>query len=363
MSLSSTLTPGRLFSAMLALTGLGAAPAWAGYGDVGDDGLPSAAERELHLWTNAARVDPAAFKADYQAGGCSFDGDFSADEQTPKLPVYWDHGLNDAARFHSDDMESTGNFAHESSDGTSFGDRLSRFYDSGWIGENIAYGYGDNYSVVFTGWMCSTSGHRANIMSGDWNELGTGVVGTYYTQDFGAGTVDSTGAVAMGAHSPLDATATATFRADWQDAAAPALLEVVVDGVGTALSLEYGEDTAGIFAAELTPEASDCHAYWFRWETESGATGAFPETGSYVFGPGCPEENGWRAEQAGADDGGEGKGEGGEQTVDDFDALGADLDDGGAPKLVGCATSGAPAWALPASLAGLLALTRRRRRA
>jgi hypothetical protein len=69
MSRLSMLTLGRLLSTVLALAaGLGAAPARAGYGDVGDDGLPSAAERELHLWTNAARVDPAAFKADYNAG-------------------------------------------------------------------------------------------------------------------------------------------------------------------------------------------------------------------------------------------------------------------------------------------------------
>jgi hypothetical protein len=164
----------------------------------------------------------------------------------------------------------------------------------------------------------------------------------------------------MGAHSPLDATATATFRADWQDAAAPARLEVVVDGVGTALGLEYGADTAGIFAAEVTPEAGDCHAYWFRWETADGTTGAFPETGSYVYGPGCAEETGWRAEQAGADSGGSGGG--GDQAIDDFDALGAALDDGDEPKLVGCAARGGPPWALPAGLAGLLLLARRRRR-
>ena len=334
--------------------------AQAGYGDVGEDGLPSAGERELHLWTNAARVDPEAFAEDYKAGGCSFDDDFSADEQTPKLPVYWDHGLNDAARFHSEDMESTGNFAHESSDGTSFGDRLARFYDSGWIGENIAYGYGDNYAVVFTGWMCSTSGHRANIMSGDWNELGTGVVGTYYTQDFGNGSADSEGAVAMGAHSPLSATEGATFRADWQDAAAPARLEVVLDGAPTALTLEYGTDEAGIFVGEATPEAGDCHAYWFRWETASGETGAFPETGSYVYGADCPEDNGWRAEQAliGGADGGDG---GGGEGDPDFTGLGA-LDDGETPKLVGCAAAaGPPRWIALLALPLLVGRRRARR--
>jgi hypothetical protein len=333
-------------------------PAFAGYGDVDDAGLPSWSERELHLWTNAARVEPEAFEADYNAGGCSTD-DFSADELTPKAPVYWDHGLNDAARFHSQDMSDNNHFAHESSDGTSFGDRLARFYDSGWIGENIAAGYGDNYAAVFNGWMCSTSGHRANIMSGDWNELGTGVVGTYYTQDFGAGTVDSEGAVAMGVHSPGSATDGATFRADWQDGAAPATFEVIVDGAATPLALEYGAPEQGVYVAEVEPEASDCHAYFFRWKTEGGAEGVFPETGSYVYGIDCPESIGWREGQdsPGGGGSGDGGGEGGaeDEVTVDLPGIGSPDD----PKLVGCSTSGG----LPAGLLGLyglLALARRR---
>jgi hypothetical protein len=35
--------------------------AMAGYGDVDAEGYPSWAERDLHLWTNASRVDPEAF--------------------------------------------------------------------------------------------------------------------------------------------------------------------------------------------------------------------------------------------------------------------------------------------------------------
>ena len=51
----------------------------AGYG-VPVDGYPSAEERALVMWTNAARVDPTEFTSDYKAGGCTTD-DFSSDEK------------------------------------------------------------------------------------------------------------------------------------------------------------------------------------------------------------------------------------------------------------------------------------------
>ena len=42
--------------------------ALAGYGDVDDEGFPNYEERGVHLWTNAVRVDPEAFDAEYQSG-------------------------------------------------------------------------------------------------------------------------------------------------------------------------------------------------------------------------------------------------------------------------------------------------------
>ena len=44
--------------------------ALAGYGDP-QLGHPTPDERLVFLWTNAARVEPGAFTADYQSGGCS----------------------------------------------------------------------------------------------------------------------------------------------------------------------------------------------------------------------------------------------------------------------------------------------------
>ena len=52
--------------------------ALAGYGDA-IGGLPTHAEREMHLWSNLVRVDPLAFQDDYP---CSFSS-FTSTEQTP----------------------------------------------------------------------------------------------------------------------------------------------------------------------------------------------------------------------------------------------------------------------------------------
>jgi uncharacterized protein YkwD len=51
-------------------------------------------------------------------------------------------------------------------------------------GENIAYGYTTPQAVV-NGWM-NSSGHRANILSSSYTQIGVGYVsqGNYWTQLF-----------------------------------------------------------------------------------------------------------------------------------------------------------------------------------
>ena len=265
--------------------------AWATpYGAVDEDGYPSWEDRDLHLWTNVVRVAPQDFESLYNNGGCSL-SDFEDSETVPHAPLYYDRNLNVAAVYHSQDMFDTGNFSHDSSDGTSFAERVARFYsESGYVGENIAYGYGSGYNTVFTGWMCS-SGHRANIM-GDYNELGTGVIGDYMTQDFAAGTIDALSPIAMGLHEPAEPTDSVSFYVDWQDAAAPAELRVILNGKEVPLDLEWGRDTQGVFIGEASlTDAPACSEYYVRWTTAAGATGTFPESGSYTFGD-C-DDLGW----------------------------------------------------------------------
>ena len=60
--------------------------------------------------------------------------------------------------------------------------------------------------------MCS-SGHRVNIMADDFDDLGVGAAGKYYTQDFGGGAKTEHEPLAMGVHTPkIPRTGVTPFR-------------------------------------------------------------------------------------------------------------------------------------------------------
>ncbi|MGG2026787.1 CAP domain-containing protein [Gottfriedia sp. S16(2024)] len=79
--------------------------------------------------------------------------------------------LNGTAQTWSQTMSNANNMYHST---------LS--FNGGYKGENIAHGQ-TNAKEVMTDWMNST-GHRANIMSPNFKQLGVGKVGTYWTQQF-----------------------------------------------------------------------------------------------------------------------------------------------------------------------------------
>jgi hypothetical protein len=215
--------------------------AFAGYGDA-RDGLPTHEDRETFFWTNAYRVEPDAFRDEVP---CNYNG-FASSEKTPKEPLLYNADLTDAAFYHSNDMRQDGYFDHDSNDGTSWDRRIHRYYSGGMIGENIAYGYSSPYDAVIRGWMCS-SGHRANIMNAGYNELGAGVSGTYYTQDFGNRSSAPDRGMALGIHLPHEPGAEVAYYVDWSGGSAPDALYVVADGVRYDLDLELGTDTRGMW--------------------------------------------------------------------------------------------------------------------
>jgi MYXO-CTERM domain-containing protein len=270
---------------------LALSPALAGYADA-VDGLPTHEERETFLWTNAARIDPASFTNDYP---CSF-GSFAAAEQTTKPLLWHNDGLTAAADYHSTDMDVDGYFDHDSNDGTPWDVRIMSYYSGGWVGENIAWGYSSPFSAVIEGWMCS-SGHRANIMSSSYQELGTGVSSDYWTQDFGTGTPPSR-VMAMGIHLPEQPAADVVLAVDLEVPVPVDALYAVLDGARTDLTLSIGTDTRGLWTATVPVPAGDCHTYYFV--AESGPVlETWPETGSYGWG-GCAFDDpgaGWLATQ------------------------------------------------------------------
>jgi uncharacterized protein YkwD len=90
--------------------------------------------------------------------------------------------LSAAATAHAADMDARNYFSHDSLDGGSFVDRIRRAgYLSGarsWkVGENLAWGSHERSTpgAITQSWM-NSPGHRANILSSSFREIGIGVV-------------------------------------------------------------------------------------------------------------------------------------------------------------------------------------------
>jgi uncharacterized protein YkwD len=100
--------------------------------------------------------------------------------------------LDTAARRHSQDMATTGNFSHLGSDASTFWQRAEAAGYTGFAnGENISAGL-ETAEGTMNGWMNSI-GHRDNILNPNSNEIGIAVVFRasspyryYWTQVFGA---------------------------------------------------------------------------------------------------------------------------------------------------------------------------------
>ena len=129
------------------------------------------------------------------------DGDFTqrvveltnTERQNAGLPpLVMNSQLQDAAQAYSEVLATSDCFDHTCGPVPDLADRDGQAGYSDWtaLGENIAAGYPTPEAVV-AGWMASP-GHRANILSTDFTEIGIGVVsgegefGTYWTEEFGA---------------------------------------------------------------------------------------------------------------------------------------------------------------------------------
>jgi uncharacterized protein YkwD len=137
--------------------------------------------------------------------------------------------LNEAAQKYSQVLASSGCFDHTCGPVPNFADRVGQAGYTGWtaLAENIAAGYPTPETVV-AGWMAST-GHRANILSPKYTEMGigrvsgTGQLGTYWTQEFGSRPMIQAPQAPAPAQSPLQAEAAPQVQAaPTDDGAAPA---------------------------------------------------------------------------------------------------------------------------------------------
>lgn len=96
-------------------------------------------------------------------------------------PLRFSAALSRAAGFHSRDMARRGYFSHNSADGSAFWKRVQRFYGSAgyryWaVGENLVWASpGLTSSSAMSMWMGSP-GHRENLLSKRWREIGLSAV-------------------------------------------------------------------------------------------------------------------------------------------------------------------------------------------
>lgn len=106
--------------------------------------------------------------------------------------------LTQSTRYHATDMAADNYFNHDTYDRSgstlvktcAWSARIASYYTGWqWLGENIAAGYATPTDVM-NAWMSSTAGHRDNILSASYWELGVGYYqggsyGYYWAQDFG----------------------------------------------------------------------------------------------------------------------------------------------------------------------------------
>lgn len=90
-------------------------------------------------------------------------------------PLTTDQALTSAAQAKAEHMLANGYFAHNAPDGTTGWTFISASgYDYSTAGENLAAS-NQGASAVVTGWM-NSPGHRANLLSATYTEVGYGVV-------------------------------------------------------------------------------------------------------------------------------------------------------------------------------------------
>jgi uncharacterized protein YkwD len=90
--------------------------------------------------------------------------------------------LTNAAQKHTNWMLKNNNLNHNEN-GKTAGQRITEEgYKWSIYGENIAFGY-PTPEKVFAGWLKS-SGHKKNIESAAYKDVGFGFAGNYWTTDF-----------------------------------------------------------------------------------------------------------------------------------------------------------------------------------
>ncbi|WP_276134025.1 CAP domain-containing protein [Polluticoccus soli] len=137
----------------------------------GTNTTPTASEQKLLELVNSTR-----------AKGCNCGNTF----YPAVAPVTWNDKLEAAAVSHSNWMNQNNTLSHTGANGSDPGQRITAAgYNWQAYGENVAVGYASEEDVI-QAWL-NSEGHCKNIMNGTFTEMGVGVSGVYWTQEFATG--------------------------------------------------------------------------------------------------------------------------------------------------------------------------------
>jgi hypothetical protein len=274
------------------------------------NGFPSWQERATLVLTNACRIAPTNFRDTYLPSAPTI---LQPSAYPAVAPLQWVLGLNQSSRVQSIDLATTSGcgFQHNSCDGTLWNTRIAVYYPSySSLGENIAAGYSDPLTTV-NGWLLDTvngvpsadgaptDGHRRNIMSAGFTQLGCGFATgpnpytRYWTEDFGRPQVAAAICSPIAAGSHLFQTGVVSFLATYYDAlnTAPQSASIVINGVSSPMALHLGTPARGTYRL-TSPLTSSCRSYHFDFRDASGGAVRYPARGELrTFGEGgCTED-------------------------------------------------------------------------
>lgn len=275
---------------------------FAGYGDA-PQGRPSAPERAMTVMTNAVRMDPTGFRDTY----IGIDTILVAPNFWAVNPLYHQEGLDEAARFHAEDMAHNHGMSHTSSDGTSFSDRVISYYDNwNYIGENVATGVPDALGTIVQLLRDNISpsthpasdssdydGHRRNIMAPHFTETGAGYAYDnsrqwyhFWCQDFGRRFTDAANTrIPAGSHFELN-TGTISYIANYFDPSGtqPQNASVIIDGIAYPLTLHLGTTDRGTWKFDATDTGYRTR-FWFEFTDAGGSLTRYPATDTLLVNP------------------------------------------------------------------------------
>lgn len=141
-------------------------------------------EKLVIQYCNLARLDGDAFSTAFLSDLKSSDNSYEKSlidtlKSIKNLPMLIpNEQLCKAAESHANDIGPEGKTQHESTDGTSFADRVRSFYAGGSIGENMSFGHSDALKIVrqlLIDKGVESLGHRKNILNDKYCRIGVAI--------------------------------------------------------------------------------------------------------------------------------------------------------------------------------------------